>query len=61
MEFFWFALFAVGVVLASLSSKALGASIVYAIGLSVVYPSENNGLMLLALYILGYILAQFRD
>lgn len=59
--YFWAGLFAVGMYVGALNSKALGATIAYSIGLLAVYPSTEKGLVLMFLYIPAVLLAAFRD
>jgi len=46
---------------ASLQPKALGLSVVFAIGLGVLYPDVTNATFLTIFYIPLYLLSSFRD
>lgn len=46
---------------AAMNSKALGLSVVYAVGLLAVYPDPDKSFFLFTLYWLGYVLAVVRQ
>ena len=53
--------FVFAIILASVSSRALAISIVYAIGLLAVAPNEGLAALLTMAVLVGYLLAQLRD
>lgn len=62
MDPLWFpAYFALIMFTAALQPKALGLSIVTAIGLMALYPDADRATMLTLLYVPAYLLAGFRD
>ncbi len=55
------AYYVVGMIIAALNSKALGAMILYGLGLQMVYPDVEKASFLLFFVLATTILANFRD
>ena len=62
MATLWYpAYFALAMFCAALNPKALGACIVFALGLVCVHPAEDPALLLSVLFLPAFLLASFRD